>query len=288
MTTRADHERPTGLDFRAFRGLAKGVLPSGLTAPMLRVFAIMLSHVGKDGTIDILKPHLEEQASVRIDAGHRYVEPLRTSLIDIPSDPELSGAPWFDSIEFVPGERKKLAGRFVAQLSPEAMAVMADLRWSGTVPVPISEFRRLSTGPGILLYLRCKLLIATNPKATEHTIRWAIEDVFAALGQYCQAAKTKKVLASGDVSESISLSRVTRVLLEPGVADIQKSVDDLLIGIDEVKPAGAGRGRAWKRVDIVFGPRPKRASLKELNDMTAARAEYHRTKHQRGDDPALR
>ena len=288
MTARADHDRPTGLNFRAFRGLAMGVLPSGLTAPMLRVFAVMLSHVGKDGVIDILKPHLEEQASVRIDAGHRFVEPLRTTLIDIPAEPKLSGAPWFDSIEFVPGERKKLAGRFVAQLSPEAMAVVADLRWSGSVPVPIAEFRRLSTVPGILLYLRCKALIAASPKATEHTIRWAVEDVFGALGQYCQAAKTKKVLASGDVSESISLSRVTRVLLEPGVVDIQRSVDDLLIGIDEVKPAEAGRGRAWRRVDIVFGPRPKRATLKELNDMTAARAEYHRTKNIRGDDPALR
>ncbi|MBE7732156.1 hypothetical protein [Devosia faecipullorum] len=288
MTARADHDRPTGLDFRAFRGLAMGVLPSGLTAPMLRVFAVMLASVGKDGVIDILKPHLEEQASVRIDAGHRYVEPLRTTLIDIPAEPELSGLPWFDSIEFVPGERKKLAGRFVAQLSPEAMAVVADLRWSGTVPVPISEFRRLSTVPGILLYLRCKALIAASPNATEHSIRWAIEDVFGALGQYCQAAKSKKTLATGETSETISLSRVTRVLLEPGVVDIQRNVDDMLIGIDQVKPAEAGRGRAWKRVDIVFGPRPKRATLKELNDFTAARAEYHRTKHRRGDDPALR
>ena len=288
MSVRHEISYPTGQQMRAFRGICHGVLPSGLTAPMLRVFTVLLAHTDPAGNIDILKPSLEAMAGVRIDAGDRFVEPLRSTEIDVPSAPDSAGDLWFDSIEFVAGERKKLAGMFRAKLSPAALAIISDPKWSGGLPVNVGEFRRLSTIAGIILYLRCRMLIAEQPNARETTIRWRDTDVFAAFGQYCSAARSRKKLASGEIGESIGLSRLTRVLLEPGIADIQRNVDDLLIGIDVVKAAGAGRGTAWKHIDIVFGPRPKRSSLRDLHEQTAARAEYERTKHAQLDDPADR
>lgn len=193
--------------------------------------------------------------------------------------PELSGAPWFDSIDFVPGDRKRLAGKFVATLSSAARAVIADPRWSGTTTVSVSEFRRLGTVPGILLYLLFKRLIREQPNAHETTLRWGVEDVYGLCGQYCLAARSKKRLASGDESETLSLSRVTSVLLRPGIADIVRGVDDLLIGLVEVRAAAAGRGTAWRRIDIVFSPLGPRPTLRDLNEAVKASAECRERKH---------
>ncbi|WEJ31691.1 hypothetical protein [Devosia sp. SD17-2] len=285
MTVRHDTEASSAQQIQVFRGLSKGLLPTGLTAPGLRAFVVLLAHAKPDGTVDMLKPDLERLANVRIDQGDRFMHPLRESSIDCPADRSLIEYPWFDSIDYEPGQYRRTAGRFLGRLSYAALGLMSLSRWSGSVPVDVDEFKRLSTVGGIILYLRCRALLAEQPKTVEAQMRLQIEDVHEIFGFYCDAAISRKKVDGVVRWKSLSLSRVSRVLLQPGIDDIKRNADDLLIDLREIKAPGSGRGKPWKRVDIVFGPLPKRTSLRDLN-MRGIEKQEHAARRFTSVDPA--
>ncbi len=63
------------------------------------------------------------------------------------------------------------------------------------------------------------------------------------------------------------------MLLEPGVLDVRRHVDDVIVAIAAGGPAGGGRGR-WTHADLVVAPRPKRRTIRELDDEMQARARH--------------
>lgn len=251
MIIRSDARPATGLTLQVPRALAHGVLPAGLTAPALRAFVIMLAHAGPDGTIDLLKPALVDQSGTRIDAASRFLEPLRSTTIAIAMGNAADGEHWFDEIRYRPGERTKFAGVIAAQLSPAARTIMAQPDLVGTIEIQVDEFRRLTTVPGVLLYLRLRDELARAPKAKAVTMRAVVEDLHGLFGVYCAAAASKRVNADGDLELTLGLSRVTATLLVPAVADLAKAMDTVGVDLIEGKAEGAGRGVRWRHVDIV-------------------------------------
>lgn len=171
--------------------------------------------------------------------------------------------------------RHRLAGVVFAQLSPAGHSVLSSMRWPGTFPIAADEFRCLSPAAGITVYLRYRRLLHAAGNAVEIVERLDEEGLFGLFGQYARAAVSKKRNAAGEIAQTLSLSRMTAVLLEPGVDDVRSHVDDIIVTLDAGKPAGGGRGRRWSHVDIVIGPRPKRRTLREL-DAEMMRRQRHR------------
>lgn len=268
-TTRAD---PT---LRIPRALAHGLLASGLTAPGLRAFIVMMSTMSSSGSIDILKPSLERNSGTRIDNAHRFLDALRNSRIDIPvgDDPSV-GEAWFDLIDYTPGAQKQSAGVIRGQLSSAAMAALSHPERGGMIDLSAAELGRLSTVPGILLYLRLRSEWGQHPSALEITSRFTVEDAYGLMGEYCRAARSVTKNADGETSETLSISRVTATLLKPAVADVARAMDDMAIGLHVAKPKDAGRGKRWRHVDIVSGRLVQRPSLRELAVTTRAAEEY--------------
>src|SRR5690554_6379867 len=111
MTVRTDRYPPTTTTVLLTMALASGVLPTALPAPAFRAFVILVSLANDKGFADILKPELERLTSKRIDNANAFLEPLRETLIDMPGiDHEAVGELWFESVEYQPGEQKRLAG----------------------------------------------------------------------------------------------------------------------------------------------------------------------------------
>lgn len=274
MTTRPDTTRADP-KLRIPKALAYGLLASGLTAPGLRSFIIMMSTMSSSGSIDILKPSLERNSGTRIDNCHRFLDALRNSRIDIPvgDDPSV-GELWFESIEYTPGVEKRLAGVIRGQLSSAAMAALAHPERGGTIELSAAELGRLSTVPGVLLYLRLRSEWGQHPSSLEITTRLTVEDVYGLMGDYCRAARSVTKKADGETSETLSISRVTATLLKPGVADVARAMNDMAIGIHAAKPRDAGKGKRWRHVDIVSGRLIQRPNLRELAAATRATEEY--------------
>lgn len=276
MAVRIDRFPTTGRTISVPVALGAGALPTGLPAPAYRAFVMLASLANDGGYVNILKPELERLTGTRIDNANRFLEPIRDSLIDLPGlDDVAVGEPWFDEIDYVPEEQKRLAGVITAQLSPAGRSVQRSLRWPGNFPIAADEFRRLSTATGIIVYLRCRRIIAGVGKVSEIVERFDDETLFSVFGQYAKAAVSSKRNAAGDIVQTLSLSRMTEVLLEPGVADVRAHADDIILAIDVAKPGSGGRGRRWSHVDLVIAPRPKRRTLREL-DAEMMKRQRHR------------
>lgn len=264
MLVRSDPRPPTGTVLRVPRALAHGVLPSGLTAPALRAFIVLLAHADAAGSIDMLKPLLVEHSGTRIDAASRFLEPLRATTMATAHGHALDGEPWFDDVTYAPGERTKFAGVVKTTLSPAARTIMAQPDLIGSVEIQVDEFRRLNTVPGIILYLRLRDELAQAPKARSVTMRAVVEDLHGLFGIYCAAAASKRVNADGEVEMSLGLSRVTATLLRPAVADVARAIDGYAVDLIECKAEGAGRGVRWRHVDIVAERLAPKRTMKDL------------------------
>lgn len=134
----------------------------------------------------------------------------------------------------------------------------------------VDELRRLSTVPGIILYLRCQAILAGKPSSREIVQRWDDQELLEVFGQYAASARSVRTLASGEQSVTVSLSRMTAALLTPGADDLRAALDSFAAAVIEGKPLGAGRGKKWSHVDLVLqrlAPRPK------LKDLVAAQNE---------------
>ena len=276
MTVRIDRYPATSRTIHLPVALGAGALPTGLPAPAYCAFVMLASLANDGGYVNILKPEFERLTGTRIDNANKFLEPLRNSVIDIPGiEDAYNGELWFDDIRYVPGEQKRLAGIVHAQLSEAGRSVLRSLRWPGTFPIAVDEFRRLSTAVGIIVYLRCRRLLHAAGKATEIVERFDDETLVRVFGQYARAAVSSKRNAAGEVSQTLSLSRMTEVLLEPAIHDVRAHADDIILAIDAAKPEGGGRGRRWSHVDLVIAPRPKRRTLREL-DAEMMKRQRHR------------
>ena len=115
----------------------------------------------------------------------------------------------------------------------------------------------------------------TSPKGRFEIVeRLDDEELFAVFGQYARAAVSSKRDAACEVSETLSLSRMTEVLLEPAVADVRAHVDDVMLALDAGRPEGGGRGKRWSHVDLIVAPRPRRKSLRDLDADMAKRLRH--------------
>lgn len=275
MTVRTDRFPPTNRTISVPMALAAGALPTGLQAPAYRAFVMLASLATERGYIDLLKPELEKLIATRVDNANAFLDPLRHTMIDMPgADNDAVGQPWFESVEYTPGEQKRLAGVVRSRLSSAARSVLSDLMFTGTVTIDADEFRRLSTVAGIVVYLRCRALLKGSGKAKEVSQRFDDEGLFGLFGQYARSAVSRKRNVAGEVNQTLSLSRMTDVLLEPGVLDVRRNIDDVIVAIT-VGRAGDGQGR-WTHVDLIVAPRPKRMTLREL-DADMLERERHRS-----------
>lgn len=261
-----DTSRPTGTTLTLPAALAQGVILAGLTAPSMRVALVLIANASSAGRIDMLKPEVEKLAGVRMDNANRMIERLLQSVIDIPysEEPEV-GEPVFDELIYTPGIEKRFAGVIIGTLSGSFRTAVGRMTRTGTVMLDIDVLRRLSTVPGIVLYIRLQLERSKAPK--EAVIRFRLKDAdgFAMFGQYCRQASTGRVSADGESFRSISLGRIARHLIEPAVRDLGDASQDIEINAVAGIPEQAVRGKAWSHVDIV-ARRLKRVSLKEFVD----------------------
>lgn len=101
----------------------------------------------------------------------------------------------------------------------------------------------------------------------------AFEGLLDLFGQYSKSAVSRKRNVLGEIAQTLSLSRMVDVLLEPGVMDVRRNADDLIVALAPGR-AGGGEGR-WTHVDIVVAPRPKRGTIRELDPAMTER-ERHR------------
>lgn len=132
----------TGAVLRIPAALEHGVLPTGLTAPALRAFIVLIGHAADDGAVDILKPMLVDWSGTRIDAMHRFLEPLRSTVIDVAERHNADGENWFSELSYIPGERTKYAGIVKGTVSTTARAVLAETGRHGTISIAIDELWR--------------------------------------------------------------------------------------------------------------------------------------------------
>jgi|GEM_PF-3158774 len=254
--------------------LASGVLLSGLTAPSMRAALVLMSRASEVGHIDMLKPELERLAGLRLDNANKLIERLLTSAIDIPAgdDPD-NGEPVFDELSYTPGIEKRFAGVITGHLSPAFRSAVGSMRRAGTMQIEIDVLRRLTTIPGIIMYLRLQAERQRSPRESVFRIRLRDTDAFGWFGQYCRQASTGRKNAAGDEFRSISLGRIFRHLIEPGIRDLGDALNDMDIDAVAGIPEAAVRGRAWSHVDIV-ARRLKRVSIKDLADRQDEQARH--------------
>lgn len=248
------------------KALAMDVLMSGLTAPGMRAALVLAGHAAADGRIDMLKPQLEKLSGTRIDNGHRFVDRLGEAVIDIPGsgDPEV-GHDAFSDLLYTPGIEKRLAGVITGQLSGAFLSAISAARRSGQVVLDLDVLRHLDTVAGILIYLRVQLERARAPGHSVLKLRLKDADAFAWFGQYCRQASTGRTNAAGEVFRSVSLGRIHRALIDPGIRDLAAAVDDLDIDAIAGIPETAVRGKAWSHVDIMVRKLRRVATISELD-----------------------
>lgn len=279
MARKFDMSSPTNARLVLPRGLAVGVIMSGLTAPSMRAALVLAGYAKEDGRVDMLKPELERLSGTRIDNGHKFLERILQSVIDIPGSDEAEiGEPVFDELTYSPGIEKRLAGVVHGQLSGSFRTAISRMTRTGTVTLDIDVLRHLDTIAGILIYLRIALEQAARPAASVLKIRLRDTDAYSWFGQYCQQASTGTVNAAGDQIRSVSLGRIHRHLIAPGIKDLAAAVDDLDLDAIAGIPEEAVRGRAWSHVDIVARKLRRMPTIGELDAAGKQRIAYHERK----------
>lgn len=189
--------------------LASGHVPAGLTAPALRLALVLLAAADAYGKVSVVKPHLERDAGVRLDNADRALQRVRDAVVAT-DDGEIK---LFDEIVYLPGEQKRLAGIVTASVSGSFRSFAG---MHGEVDGPIDELRRLTTAPGICLWLYTLPLRQSGPN---HRIRLKDEDTAAVFGEYLSRA-TVKGSSRGETFRWTFLSRIYQELIKPGVDDL--------------------------------------------------------------------
>jgi hypothetical protein len=249
--------------------LAHGLVPAGLTAPALRMALMLIAAAGaRTGRIDILKPHLERGAAVRLDNAHRSLERLREcTIVDAGGQP----AHLFDELVYTPGEQKRLAGIITGSLSGTARAAIGQPQFAGrTIEISLDELRRLSTIPGILLLAR---LAADRPNG-DIRLRMGEDECQRTFGDYLSRATIERQNADGQAFRWTALSRIFAELIEPGVKDLWSALDGHVVDAVPGVPENRGHGNAWSHIDITLKRLAPRKTLRELAAVVKADEEY--------------
>jgi hypothetical protein len=233
------------------RILASGHVPAGLTAPALRLALVLLAAADSYGRVSVVKPHLERDAGVRLDNADRALQRVRDAVIPT-EDGEIK---LFDEITYLPGEQKRLAGIVTASVSGTFRSFAGML---GEIHGPIDELRRLTTAPGICLWLYTLPLRQAGP---DHRIRLKDEDTAAVFGEYLSRATIKRS-SRGETFQWTSLSRIYQELIMPGVEDLFGALEGWTIDAIPAVPE-AGRGRAWSHVELTVTKLAKRPTARE-------------------------
>lgn len=257
---------------------ASGLALGGLTAPAYRAALVLLSKAGADGSFDILKPDLERLAGLRLDNADRFLERIRDSHIAVPD----TVAPAFDSIEYIPGVQRRLAGVVRGRLSPEIMHEIIKQRWSGQrLTLDAAELAKLSTIPGIIIWLR---LAAERHAVDGDDVRLRLNehDAVSMFGSYAgRAAITRRTKSEGEFQWT-SLSRLYEQLIAPGIKDLWNAVDGHVVDARPAAPA-RGKGRAWAYVEITSSKLKPMTSLRELGQQSAERLRWEQRKFDKAD-----
>jgi hypothetical protein len=276
MGRKLDFSAPTNAVLSLPQGLAEGIILSDLSAPAMRATLVLIAAAKADGSINLLKPDLEMIAAVRIDNGHRFLDALTESCLDMPADQEhvSYGDAVFKSLDYQPGEQKRFAGIIRGQLSDSFRGAVSEPRWQGRIEIDLDVLRRLTTVPGILMYLKIAGMLARNPSQSVHRMRLKINDAMALFCNYGGQAATKTRNAAGEFSLNISLGRIHRHLITPALIDLGNALEDFDVDAVVAMPENPAPGRAWSHIDIMVRRLIRLGTLSDLNERQRQRGAY--------------
>ncbi|GHA28331.1 hypothetical protein GCM10007989_25480 [Devosia pacifica] len=251
----------------------------GLTAPTFRIALVLLSIAGPNGGFSIDKPRMERLTGIRMDNARRHLERVRTATFDYGDE----AAPVFSDLDYTAGVQKRLAGIISGRLSPQMVEAISNPIWAGKrIGVDFEEMKKLSTLPGLLLWLR--LAVERSDGKDEFRLRLKPEDAAEMFGQYLSRATVRKKDRDGDEYMWTALSRIYSIMIEPAVKDLWNALDEHVVDATPVTPPGGGKGKAWHYVDLKFARVQRQMSIRELAQSVRDHEEYQRTKF---DNPDL-
>lgn len=252
--------------------LCQGLILGGLSAPALRIALVLAAHADASGRFSMTKPSLERLTDIRMDNADRILDRVRGAEAEIDGDPVRA----FDDITYTPGVQKRLAGIVTGSLSSGMVTAMAHPRFGGRfVTVDLGELGKLSTVPGILLWLR----LATERRDGEVRLRLRDEDMLGLFGSYIgRAAITRTTVKDGEHVWT-GLSRIFTNLVDPGVRDLWNALEDVLVDARPISRTGRGHGRAWSSIELEMAPVRKLPSIREMAAAEREKAAYHARKH---------
>lgn len=288
MGRQLDFSAPTNSRLSLPRALSTGLIMLDLSAASMRAALVLIANARSDGSIDMLKPELERLAALRIDNGHRFLTPIFESRIDIPSDRDSEGVgdSVFESLDYVPGEQKRLAGIIRGQLSLSFRRAISMPTFHGKLDLDLDVLRRLGTVPGILIYLKIAALLGQT-SASVHRIRLKTDDAMAMFGNYVGQAATRTVNAAGEESMNVSLGRIHRHLIAPGVRDLAGALEDYDVEAIAAVPETPLPGRAWSHVDVMVRRLKRVGTIKELSENQRQRAAYYNVRDKAKSDRSI-
>lgn len=277
MGRQLDFSAPTNGRLSLPRALSAGLIMLDLSAASMRAALVLIANARADGSVDMLKPELERLAAVRIDNGHRFLTPIFESRIDIPADRDSEGVgdSVFESLDYVPGQQKRLAGIVRGQLSLSFRRAIAQPSFHGRVDLDLDVHRRLSTVPGILMYLKIAGMLGLQQSASVHRMRLKVDNAMELFGNYIGQAATRTVNAAGEESMNVSLGRIHRHLIAPGVRDLADALEDYDVDAIVAVPERPLPGRAWSHVDVMVRRLKRLGTIKELSESQRQRAAYY-------------
>lgn len=91
------------------------------------------------------------------------------------------------------------------------------------------------------------------------------------LGDYRRGAASKTKPVNGDVSTTVSISRIAATLLQPGIADVAQAINGFMIGMIEGRLASSKR---WKHIDIELQRLAPRKTLADIVRSDNQRKDY--------------
>lgn len=288
MGRQLDFSAPTNGRLSLPRALSAGLIMLDLSAASMRAALVLIANARADGSVDMLKPEVERLAAVRIDNGHKFLAPIFESRIDIPGERENDavGESVFESLNYVPGEQKRLAGIIRGQLSLSFRRAIAMPSFHGKVDLDLDVLRRLTTVPGILMYLRIASMLGQSSNSV-HRMTLKTDDAMWLFGNYIGQAATRTVNAAGEESMNVSLGRIHRHLIAPGVRDLAGALEDYDVDAIVAVPETPLPGRAWSHVDVMVRRLKRVGTIKELSESQRQRAAYYSVRDKAKSDRSI-
>lgn len=267
MTLQLISERflPTEVNLAFPVGFAESVVLGGLTPAQLRIALTLMSLCAGKGRHRISRPDLEQLSGVALNATHKILAPIMANaVIEIPSEPDhpANGSLGFSKLDFTPGAKGRRLGFIDVMMSPDAQHAWHIGGAGQDITIPADELRCLGTVGGIILRLSFGALFARDKTSKLQRVRMSPEAILPVFGSYGRNAIISRTSKSGEVRETISLSRAAAVLVEPGVNDINAVSESLLLEWHPIAP-GEGTKPRWKFIQLNaqrFKKRPPRPS----------------------------